>query len=200
MKFCIWDVGDTIYPYTLKPLEKWLYQNSSEKGKQDKKHFDFNPYMRGEVSFKEFCENICDFYNVPFQSTHLSVIDSLMRQGIGSIYPETRNAMHFLKEQGVVNGILSNALPNLSGISLFALPIDKQFVFTSFGFGLLKPDFAIYQRLQKEIGCIPSQIIFVDNKPQNVVAACQTGIKGIVFQRQNILSHLTQQLKIRNHE
>lgn len=191
--FCIWDVGDTIYPYTIKPLIKWLESKSTHQN-STRTQFNFNPYMRGEVSFETFCKNICTCYEVPFKDSYLKMIDLLMKQGIGPIFKETRQAMCFLKEKGILNGILSNALPNLSHIKL-GLPIEEKFIFTSFNFGLLKPDIAIYQRMQKEIGCQATEILFIDNKPQNVVAARQAGMNGIVYHKKSILSYLKEYIK-----
>lgn len=197
MKVCIWDVGDTIYPYTLKPLEEWVVKKTGNVHKKNYEHFDFNPLMRGEVSFETFCNDFCKHSGIVFQEGYISEIDSVMHQGAGDVFPQTRQAMSLLKEQGILNGILSNALPNLVDIHLSNLPLEKHLIFTSFEFGLLKPDEQIYHRLQKEVGCELSQIMFIDNRPENIVAARYVGIKGIVYNPKSILMNLKNSLRER---
>jgi FMN phosphatase YigB (HAD superfamily) len=46
--------------------------------------------------------------------------------------------------------------------------------------GLAKPDPRIYTLLCAELGVGPAEVVFLDNRPPNVDAACQLGIHGIV--------------------
>lgn len=47
---------------------------------------------------------------------------------------------------------------------------------------LVKPDLAIYQALLEKYNLTPQQCIFLDDRPENVAAAQQAGMHGIVFE------------------
>lgn len=47
--------------------------------------------------------------------------------------------------------------------------------------GLAKPDPNIYQRAAEKLGVHPNEAIFVDDMPENVVAARQAGLFGVQF-------------------
>lgn len=49
--------------------------------------------------------------------------------------------------------------------------------------GLAKPDPRIYALLCAELGRDPDEVVFVDNRPPNVAAACAAGIHGILHER-----------------
>ena len=53
LKYYVWDVGKTIYNYSLRPLSNLFENRGIHK-------FDYNPYMRGEQTFKDFCEKLCN--------------------------------------------------------------------------------------------------------------------------------------------
>lgn len=48
--------------------------------------------------------------------------------------------------------------------------------------GLVKPDPRIYALLCAELGVSPDEVVFLDDVPQNVEAACQFGIRGLLHQ------------------
>jgi putative hydrolase of the HAD superfamily len=54
-------------------------------------------------------------------------------------------------------------------------------VFVSFELGFLKPDLRVYSFVAEKLGVKPSEIIFVDDKEENVDAAKKAGMNGIVF-------------------
>lgn len=56
-----------------------------------------------------------------------------------------------------------------------------EFVINSYRVQLRKPDPRIFQHLLERIGLPPEHIIFVDDKPANVNAAYELGIRGHVF-------------------
>ena len=86
-----------------------------------------------------------------------------------------------MKKKGIVNGILSNALPNLKDTAdAFGL-IDENCIFCSFDLGLLKPDPRIYETVREKLGCAFGEILFIGDKPANVEAAQALGINALVF-------------------
>jgi FMN phosphatase YigB (HAD superfamily) len=58
-----------------------------------------------------------------------------------------------------------------------------------------KPSTESYKTLIKRAGCEPQEILFIDDKESNIEAACNSGIKGILFNGQKesekaLISHL----------
>jgi putative hydrolase of the HAD superfamily len=47
--------------------------------------------------------------------------------------------------------------------------------------GLRKPEAAIYRRALDILGRPAERVLFIDDRPENVAAAQEEGIKGIVF-------------------
>lgn len=47
--------------------------------------------------------------------------------------------------------------------------------------GLLKPDVRIYQYFAQQAGLLPQQILFIDNSPENIVAAESIGMMAIQY-------------------
>ena len=46
--------------------------------------------------------------------------------------------------------------------------------------GLAKPDPRVYSLLCADLGVAPAELVFLDNRPPNVEAACQLGIHGLL--------------------
>jgi putative hydrolase of the HAD superfamily len=47
--------------------------------------------------------------------------------------------------------------------------------------GLVKPEPEIYRHLLADLGATPAEVAFLDDRADNVEAAIQAGIKGILF-------------------
>ncbi len=54
-------------------------------------------------------------------------------------------------------------------------------VFASFELGFLKPDVRAYSAVAEKLGVKPSEVIFVDDKEENVEGAKKAGMTGVVF-------------------
>lgn len=63
-------------------------------------------------------------------------------------------------------------------------------VFTSGAVGMRKPDHGFFCHVLEEIKLAPEQVIFVDDKRENVLAADRLGIRGILFD--NLTVHTLQ--------
>lgn len=78
--------------------------------------------------------------------------------------------------------LLSNA-PTEVARGVMALPVAALFehcLFSCF-LQLVKPDVAIYRAVLDRLGADPADVIFLDDRPDNVAGAQQTGIRGLVF-------------------
>ncbi len=88
-----------------------------------------------------------------------------------------------LKQRGILTAILSNL-----GDSVHA-NIEREFhwisrfdvLVWSYQLRLAKPDPAIYRHLLKELGTLPEETLFLDDKLVNIEAAQALGIKAIQF-------------------
>ena len=52
---------------------------------------------------------------------------------------------------------------------------------------VMKPDHRIFELALKRFGIEASETVFVDDNPNNVQAACEMGIKGLLFQSKDLL-------------
>ena len=188
IKFCIFDVGQVCYPYSLEPLNQLLREQSADHKTFDKKggakSFNYNSFMKGETDFTAFCKNLCSHCGIVYSKDIEQSFDNAMHQGVGPFYEETLETMSWLRKEGIEIGLLSNALPNLADTGQTLAAEDKTFV--SYELGLLKPDKAIYQSVLAKLNVKPEEVIFIDDKRENVEAAKSLGINGIVFDRNTI--------------
>lgn len=182
IKFCIWDVGQVTYKYSLLPLYEWLKEHTLklEIFEQRKGRFSFDDYMKGECSFEDMCKDLCLFYGVPYDLEKSLVINELLHKGIGEYIEETRKIREETKAKGIINGVLSNALPCLAD-ALNDETFDKRYIFTSYQMHLLKPDKRIFERLVEQLDCRPDEICFIDDKLKNVDAARSVGINAYQY-------------------
>ena len=187
IKFCIFDVGQVCYPYSLEPLNQLLREQSADHKTFDKKggakSFNYNSFMKGETDFTAFCKNLCSHCGIVYSKDIEQSVDNAMHQGVGPFYEETLETMSWLRKEGIEIGLLSNALPNLADTGQTLAAEDK--IFVSYELGLLKPDKAIYQSVLAKLNAKPEEVIFIDDKRENVEAK-SLGINGIVFDRNTI--------------
>lgn len=168
IKYCIWDVGNVIYNYTLEPVHDWCERRTADRETflHNKGKFSYNNYMKGLVPYAELCRQLCDFYAVPYHKDYAIELNRAFRAGIKDYFPQTRQTQEELQQRGIANCILSNALPVLAGDNKAADIIPPERQFCSFDLGLLKPDPEIYRRVREKLGCRFEELIFVDDKPK----------------------------------
>ena len=190
IKYCIWDVGKTIYDYSLDPLDKMMRSKTSDVSSYDESggvyKYNFDQYMKGEVSFPLLCQDLCRKYNVEFTNDMPARINKAFHEGVGEYYPETKKAMIDMKNAGVRNCILSNALPVLKDTGNVYGLVDRKNVFCSFSMGFLKPDPTIFQCVELMLDCEPNEILFIDDKEKNTAAAAKLGFNTITYRRETI--------------
>lgn len=99
-----------------------------------------------------------------------------------SIEPTTFDIIADLNAGGTRIAMLSNAGFDFASPLRFA-PIARFFerVFISAELGMLKPDPEIYQEVADELGIALEQMIFIDNKQENVDGANALGIRTHLF-------------------
>ena len=189
VKYCIWDVGGVFYHYSIDGLHRWARENSRDKN-IERKSINFNSYMKGHISFNELCQQICSIYDINFTKECEDHIAKCLIDGVGPMYEETEKMIKYVKSKGVVNCVLSNALPLLADDGNYPDLIASQNRFYSFVFHCLKPDVEIYKLTQQALGVPFDRMIFIDDKSRNVDAAIDLGIYSILFDRNSIESEI----------
>lgn len=188
VKFAIFDVGQVCYPYTLAPLNSCLKDLAADKKVFAERGgvfaFDYKPFMKGQRTFEAFCEDLCRHCGVDYSAQVARVIDEAMHKGVGAFFEETLAVMDDLRGRGVEICLLSNALPNLCDTAARLVAPDKAFV--SYKLGLLKPDVEIFKTVLRRLGAVPRTALMVDDKAENIAAAKNAGMRGIVFNRKTI--------------
>jgi putative hydrolase of the HAD superfamily len=62
--------------------------------------------------------------------------------------------------------------------------------------GLRKPDLAIYRRALEIFGAPPERVLFIDDRPENVAPAAESGMRTIVFQGEDALRRQLKELGV----
>lgn len=185
IKYCIWDIGGVVYKFSLKPLDTWCKHHTinPNKAKEDYtiKRYDFDNYMIGNVRFEELCSDICSYYDIPFEPRFINEIEQMLWDGVSNDFEITHQLIAKLKKRGTKNCILSNALPVLLESGKYQEYIDKDHRFYSFDLKLLKPSPEIYIKVRDLLQCDFHEMVFVDDKEENVNAARELGIYSIKF-------------------
>ena len=193
MKVCLFDCGGVIYPYSLAPFKKWV----SEQTLKQSFSFKWKEVMTGELSFASFSKNVCEQIGICYTPIIQKEIKESLLKGMGNFYSETKELMTYLKEKKIQMGLLSNALPAFEG-TLDELPLKKEFIFPSYQMGLLKPDKRIFKAVLEKMHLQPSEVLFIDDKKENVEAALYLGMKSFVFQKETALGDLKKIMGERN--
>ena len=100
IKFAIFDVGNVCYPYTLDFLNEYCMKMSkspnSLKEKGGVKKFDYKPFMKGDVDWEQFCQDMCKYCDIDYSKKVAIEFNKQMHKGVGEFYPETLETMDFL--------------------------------------------------------------------------------------------------------
>ena len=137
--------------------------------------------MKGFVTFEELCKDICNYYDIQYNPQHLIDIEQALWLGVSNDFDITHRLLVHMKEQGIKNCILSNALPILLESGKYQEFIDTKNRFYSFDLHMLKPSPDIYIKVKDILECDFHNIVFVDDKEENVNAAKELGIYSILF-------------------
>lgn len=197
IKYCIWDIGKVIYNFTFAPLDVWCQSKTInlELYMQQRGLLDYDDYMKGGINFRQWCQRLCELYAIPFIESYVQEIDQALHQGVSPRFEVTLKLMNEIKKCGIDNCFLSNALPNLADTGEFGDLILPSHRFASYEIGLLKPDTAIYEFVRSSLNAEFAELVFIDDKAENVDAATKLGIHAILFNQATIEDNIHQILK-----
>ena len=125
---------------------------------------------------------MADDLGVEWDAVDVHELWAIDHRGWLSVDPGTLRVLHALADGGTRLALLSNAGADFSGWlrSGSFSPLFER-VFVSGELGLVKPDAAIYEHVIDELGITASELLFVDNKAENVEGARAVGGDGHVF-------------------
>ena len=178
-RILIFDLGDVLF--------SWSPVNSTSIPPKTAKAIlsstIWGQYECGRLSEDECYRLSADKFSLNIEDVRQAVLD--MR---ASIQPDDAFARFIgeLKAE-VQGGLRIFAMSNISAPD-YAVTRRKfadwsifERVFTSAAAGMRKPDLRFFKYVLDEIKAEASSVVFVDDKSENVLAACSLGMNGIVF-------------------
>lgn len=151
-------------------------------------------YETGRISTEQFFDSVDGVFKGKYTRMQLvNAWNAIIREENSAIIPIV-NAVQ-AKYQ---TAILSNTSPTHFQRSLDTTAIIKKFSkrYLSFQIGATKPDPAVYQYVIRDLAVEPSALLFIDDIEENIAAAKECGIEGIVFKGVSQLQTELQSRKI----
>jgi putative hydrolase of the HAD superfamily len=141
------------------------------------------PYDRGDVLGPAYWKNVGERLGTPFTGRQ---VDELIAADLASWSEVDQESVNFLAElagRGVRLGLLSNIPEELAVHYEATQEWLGHFgvVGLSCRIGSAKPEAAAYEWCGRELGLPAEEILFVDDRPDNVLAAREVGMRGHVF-------------------
>jgi len=141
-------------------------------------------YDRGLINAKEYFKIVLNSLAVSLDEKSIEEIIEIDTNSWKNINTETVTLMEELKAAGYLIGILSN-VPNeflawaRKNLPVFSLPHIGLY---SCDVNLVKPEEAIYRKLLSMFGVEADELVFFDDKVENIKGAEAIGIKAILWE------------------
>ena len=95
------------------------------------------------------------------------------------LYPDAVPTLEALKHEGCFVGIVGNQ-PAERHADLLAMNLSADLLATSAGWGVRKPEPAFFERVVREAGCSPGEVVYVGDRIDNdVLPAAEAGLVPI---------------------
>ncbi|MCK9431054.1 MAG: HAD family phosphatase [Candidatus Omnitrophica bacterium] len=185
IKAILFDLGNVLVDFDFKPAVERISCFCGKGGDEILKFFFdskvTNAFEKGELSSEEFYRQVKD-------GLHLKL-------GYESFVPVWNEVFFFSAKNRTVYHI-ANCLKSKYRIGLLSntnilhyghiknnFPVFNVFekIFLSFEIGSLKPEVGIYQKVIKDLGVLPEDIFYTDDRQDLVKSAAALGIKSFVF-------------------
>jgi putative hydrolase of the HAD superfamily len=116
---------------------------------------------------------------------HGATIEELVRIDVASWSHLNQATLEVLREahdRGVSMSVLSNAPREMAAVLRVhpAMEIFDQLIFSS-EIGVVKPDPAAFAVAVQRLGRPAADVLFIDDRPDNVTAAIEMGLHGLLF-------------------
>lgn len=136
-----------------------------------------------EAFWQVYCQELSERMDIPL-STAQEIREYFPYWKFLRSYEDTEQVLITLREHGYTTAILSNTLPSMTP-TLVALGIEGliDHAFASCSLGVHKPDLEVFSRVAELLGNQPSEVLFIDDKLENVEAAQQAGMQALWIDR-----------------
>jgi putative hydrolase of the HAD superfamily len=143
---------------------------------------DRPPYDRAEVTAGDFWRQVCGRLGVPVDDDLIEVLVTLDVRMWSHVNRDVLDLMTELVQARTRLALLSNAPVELARM-VEARPWARLFRHRLFSadLGLTKPDPKIFEHLTDRLGATPDDVVFVDDREENVRAAEALGIRSVLF-------------------
>ena len=141
-------------------------------------------YDRGIFSAFGYYKKILDDLKINITDEKIRQMGQLDMNGWKNINPATEKLMNDVKNSGLLLGILSNMPYDFldfarKNIPVISLPHTGIF---SCEAGVIKPEKEIYLKLLSELKCLPEEVVFFDDVPENVSKALELKIEARLWE------------------
>jgi len=136
-------------------------------------------YETGRLTSAEFFKELGDFFQNRFSREQLGKAwNAIIKEENSAIVPIVDRV-----QARYVTAVLSNTSPTHIQKALDTTAILNKFSkrYLSFQIGAVKPDPEIFNYVLRDLSTDPSAIVLIDDIPENVKAASQCGMVGILF-------------------
>ncbi|MGZ9934648.1 HAD family hydrolase [Streptomyces sp. NC-S4] len=141
------------------------------------------PYDRGEVTGPGYWQAVCAQLGIPLDRRLTGELTEADLASWSEIDPRMVDLLGVLADRGTVLGLLSNIPEDLAARYEATQPWLERFTVRGLScrIGSAKPEPAAYEWCVRELGLPPEEILFVDDRAENVDAARRLGLQGHVF-------------------
>jgi len=192
----VFDIGNVLididYPNTVKEFQKLAKEDFSKIVSYASQEEFFNQYERGEISTAEFISSLRKYLKT--ETTDEQIIQAWNTMLIN--YPEKKiklleklkpefKLFAFSNTNELHVALLNENTNRLFGKERFSDYFDKAFY--SNEIGMRKPESRAYEFLISETALQPGQLLFIDDKPENLIPAKEFGIQTIHLEKPEYL-------------
>lgn len=135
----------------------------------------------GRIDEDAFWKSIRQYYNIREVTSSENLLGRAYERELSPNQEVIEVALD-LKQRGLMIAILSDTIePHARALHRAGIyePFDR--LFLSHETGRRKPDLETFEYVVAELGVRPHQIVFVDDRPENIEAANSLGINGVVY-------------------
>ncbi|MFF8268306.1 HAD family hydrolase [Streptomyces sp. NPDC016562] len=141
------------------------------------------PYDRGELAGPAYWQKVCAKAGRPLDARLTEDLIAADLASWSEIDPRMVELLGLLDDRGLVLGLLSNIPEELAALFEATQPWMEGFAVRGLScrIGSAKPEAAAYQWCLGALGLPPQDVLFVDDRADNVRAARELGMQGHVF-------------------
>ena len=141
-------------------------------------------FDRGTLNSREYYKEILSRLNVSMDDKDIDEMSAMDLESWKNTNPGTVSLMEDVKKAGYVLGILSNMPHDFLAMGrkkfpVFSLPHVSLF---SCEVNLIKPEEAIYRKLLSMLGLEGGEVVFFDDKMENIKSARTLGLEAFLWE------------------